>query len=80
MTGIHAGEALRSKLEGIATEIGPYPHSKLTFAKRENTQGPRMMKVACPDPACGYQVRTTRKWINMGTPTCMCRAQMEEAT
>ena len=28
------------------------------------------MKVVCRQPGCGYQVRVTRKWLELGTPRC----------
>ncbi len=39
--------------------------------------GTRMLKVECPD--CGYTVRTTAKWIEVGLPTCPCGCEMEAA-
>lgn len=78
MTSTHAGASLRAKLEEMVVKIGPYPHAKLTFSRRK-VQSTRMIKAVCPDPACGYQVRTTRKWLDMGVPTCFCGKQMEEA-
>lgn len=29
--------------------------------------------------SCGYLVRTTQKWLNLGTPTCQCGTEMEES-
>jgi hypothetical protein len=75
-TETNAGEALQGRLRVLTGKIGDYPHAKLTFKKRK-TQSTRMLKVLCPDPACGYQVRTTRKWIEIGTPTCPCGNKME---
>jgi hypothetical protein len=40
-------------------------------------QGTRMIKLVAPD--CGYQVRTTRKWIELGAPMCPHGVTMEEA-
>jgi hypothetical protein len=77
MTETHAGEALRDRIEVLASEIGPYPHAELTFGDKK-VQGTRMLKVVCPDPACGFQFRTTRKWIDIGLPTCFCGTKMEE--
>lgn len=77
MTSTHAGEALRAKLEAMTARLDPYPHAKLIFSKGKKTQSTRMLKVQCPDPACGYQVRTTRKWIEIGLPTCFCGTKME---
>jgi hypothetical protein len=77
MTETHAGEELREKLTVMMDKIGAYPHAKLSFSGNRKKQGTRMLKVVCPDPACGYQVRTTRKWIEIGLPTCFCGNQME---
>ena len=77
MTATHAGEALRDRLEGLTAKIGPYPHAKISFEKKDKPQTTRMIKVLCPDPSCGYHVRTTRKWIEIGTPTCVCGTKME---
>lgn len=43
----------------------------------EPKQGTRMLKVVCPDD--GYTVRTTRKWLDVGLPSCPCGATMREA-
>jgi hypothetical protein len=40
-------------------------------------QGTRMIKLVAPD--CGYQVRTTRKWIEQGAPMCPHGVTMEVA-
>ncbi len=76
MTATNAGEALAARLLEITDEIGMYPHARLSF-KKKKVQGTRMIKVQCPDPACGYQVRTTQKWIDIGLPTCVCGTKME---
>ena len=34
-----------------------------------------MIKLICED--CGYTVRTTRKWLKVGFPTCCCGGAME---
>lgn len=70
------GPELKERLHEILTEIGAYPHPKLTPAlsgiKKQTT---RMLKVTCleknPDSSvCGYQVRTTAKWLEKGKPWC----------
>jgi len=76
MTATRAGETLRAKLEGIAESLGDYPHAKLT-PKKKTPQGTRMLKLECP--ACGWMARTSRKWIDIGLPTCACGTKMEEA-
>lgn len=40
-------------------------------------QGTRMIKLVAPD--CGYAVRTTRKWIELGVPSCPHGVAMELA-
>lgn len=71
MTATVAGEALRARLAAMVE--APYPHAVLDMSKRRK-QGTRMLKVECPD--CGYTVRTTAKWIEVGMPACPCGAEM----
>ena len=49
--------------------LGTYPHAALAFTTRK-TQGTRMLKAFCP--SCGYTVRLTQKWADLGLPTCVC--------
>lgn len=76
MTATVPGAELAGKLREILAGMPPYPHGRLTFTKKA-VQGTRMLKVLCP--ICGYQVRTTQKWLEVGTPTCPCGEQMEAA-
>lgn len=62
------GAELAKKLERIAEKIGPYPHAKLNAGTKIKTQGTRLLKVECPE--CGYLVRTTAKWLEVGMPSC----------
>lgn len=39
--------------------------------------GSRLLKAECPD--CGYTIRVTRKWADVGMPKCPCGSHMEEA-
>lgn len=75
MTATHAGAELLATLMEVAEELGEYPHAALTPAlsgvKKQST---RMLKVECPDD--GYIVRTTQKWLDIGTPTCPCGTEM----
>jgi hypothetical protein len=46
------------------------------------TQNTRMVKLVCSDNECpcgGYTVRTTRKWIEVGLPSCPSGTEMHEA-
>lgn len=69
-----AGEDLQDTLEALTILMGDYPHAKmLTGAEggkgtMPKKQGTRMIKVTCE--CCGYTVRTTQKWIDLGLPNC----------
>jgi hypothetical protein len=45
-------------------------------AVKPGVQGTRMLKVECPD--CGYTLRTTRKWLDTGLPSCPAGNEMQE--
>jgi hypothetical protein len=60
-TATHAGPALLVALQGLASTLGPYPHSQLNLSGRKK-QTTRMIKVECDD--CGGVYRTTRQWID----------------
>ena len=75
MTSTHAGPELLIKLMAVSEELGEFPHAALTPAlSGVKKQGVRMLKVVCPDD--GYIVRTTQKWLDIGTPTCPCGTEM----
>lgn len=69
MTATTCGEALRERLNDILAPLGDYPHSTLNMAGRKK-QTTRMVKLECK--GCGYILRTSRKWIEVGIPTCCC--------
>lgn len=76
-TATTASDELLGRLHGIAADLGPYPHEQITLdANLVTKQGTRMLKVECP--GCGYVVRTTQKWLDLGTPTCVCGELMEQ--
>ncbi len=70
MTATTASDELKIKLKKIASEIGKYPHAELKYSNAEPKQSTRMKKLSCQD--CGYTVRTTQKWIEVGLPACPC--------
>ena len=76
MASTTVGDDLKITLAKLIEEIGPYPHAKLSL-KEKKKQGTRMLKVVCPDPACGWSARTTQKWVDVGLPTCCCGKRME---
>ncbi len=76
-TSTVAGEALKETLEEFVEEIGLYPHAKLVHSSSPKKQSTRMIKVVCPKLECGFLVRTTKKWLEIGVPTCPCGEKME---
>lgn len=71
MTSTHAGAELRELCKKVAEELGTYPHSGLDFTvqqKLRKKQTTRMVKCECAE--CGYVLRTSRKWIDVGIPRC----------
>lgn len=69
MTSTHAGSTLLAYLEEVALQLGPYPHGALSMHARKK-QGTRLIKAIAP--CCGYTVRVTQKWVDVGLPTCVC--------
>lgn len=68
MTATHAGRELVARLEEVADATGTFPHARLDFGMSEKkTQTTRMLKAACD---CGYMVRLTKKWAEVGLPDC----------
>ena len=51
----------------IIDSLGPYPHAALTMNSKK-VQTTRMLKAVCP--SCGYTVRLTQKWADLGLPSC----------
>lgn len=78
MTATVAGAALATQLAAIACTLGGYPHSVINLdggtVKKQTT---RMLKVECGE--CGYTVRTTAKWLEVGVPLCPCNQMPMEA-
>lgn len=70
-TATKATDELKPRLVELAAALGDFPHakvSKIDALKRPSVQSTRMLKVTCPED--GYSVRTTRKWIEVGLPSC----------
>lgn len=85
MTATVAGDDLKARLEGLAADLGDYPHAALGAtadgAEGPKKQGTRMLKVECAEGS-GYVVRMTRKWLDeYGAPKCPCHGStmLEEA-
>lgn len=76
-TATTEGAELTRELVALVKKLGKYPHAALKFSQRGKVQTTRLLKVACPE--CGYTVRTTAKWVEIGYPTCVCGTAMEGA-
>lgn len=69
-TATVAGAAFAEWARGIDTEIGSYPHVGLIPLSAVKKQSTRMLKLEAD--CCGYILRTTKKWIEIGLPSCPC--------
>lgn len=76
-TATVAGEEFAEWARGLDTVLGSYPHVGLTPVSATKKQGTRMLKLEAP--CCGYVARTTKKWIEVGLPSCPCGNEMQEA-
>lgn len=69
MTSTVPSPALRETLQGISDVLGAYPHARLNvLLSGKKKQTTRMVKCECAE--CGYILRTTKKWIEVGVPHC----------
>ena len=72
------GPEAKKFLEKIAFKHALFNVHRLThhgFARAVG--GTRLLKASCPD--CGYTVRVTQKWIDVGLPVCPCGETLEVA-
>jgi hypothetical protein len=53
----------------IIESLGSYPHAKIDYSQQKK-QTTRMIKAECPN--CGYVIRTSKKWADVGLPDCCC--------
>lgn len=74
MTATVPGDDLTLALQDVAGKLGEYPHARLNVDSIPK-QGTRMLKALCL--GCGYTIRLTKKWAEMGLPTCPCGDEME---
>ena len=67
MTATTATTELKVTISQGVAELGEYPHAPLTESgiKKQTT---RQLKCVCK--SCGYQVYTSRKWIELAMPIC----------
>lgn len=68
-TATTAGADLLVRFEQTLCElVEPFPHSRLVPLKEPKTQTTRMRKCECDQ--CGFLVRLTQKWLDVGLPIC----------
>jgi hypothetical protein len=75
-TSTPAKPELKARLNAILAGMEAYPHVAMDATKERGSVGSRLRKAACPE--CGYTIRVTRQWLNVGLPTCPCGTEMEE--
>ena len=69
LTRTTGGEAFKQAFANQIGLLGDYPHGAMTEkARATGTQGTRLLKAECA--CCGYTVRVTRKWLEIGPPLC----------
>ena len=67
MTATMPSESFKQFAQPILDLLGEYPHAELDYSSVKK-QGTRMLKAECGE--CGYSVRLTRKWLDVGAPIC----------
>ena len=67
-TATVAGDTFKINFAPVIDSLGNYPHSRLNINAERKVQGTRMLKAVCP--ACGYTIRLTSKWSQLGLPYC----------
>ncbi len=72
MTSTYATDVLAARIKSEVVDVlGKYPHRKVTLIKRgQRGKGSRLIKCVCP--ACEFNFRTTRKWINKAQGSLAC--------
>jgi len=69
-TATVAGAGFAEWARSLGETLGVYPHTGLVPLMVEKKQTTRMLKLEAD--CCGYIVRTTKKWLEVGTPSCPC--------
>ena len=68
-TATTAGDELKKELQTLISELGDYPHPGLrNGARAKKKQTTRLLKAKCEK--CGYTVRVSGKWLEVGPPIC----------
>lgn len=77
-TSTYGGEAFKTNFKDLIESLGTYPHASLNVSRVHKTQTTRMLKAICEEriyqdgepTTCGYTVRLTSKWADIGLPPC----------
>lgn len=77
-TATTPGEELADTLRSLTEELGDYPHEVLEPLPAIKKQSTRMIKLVS-ECESNCVVRTTRKWLNMGTFCCPHGFDMNES-
>lgn len=78
MTNTVAGDLFKSSMKKILEDAGPFPHAALDWNGKKSgpkKQTTRMKKTECQE--CGYTVRVTEKWLEVGPPSCPEHGSMQ---
>lgn len=90
-TSTNISDDAKPMFEDIATRLGPYPHTKVNVGSGQiKKQTTRMLKASCAgvvdedgfSTECAisegdaYTIRLTKKWAEVGLPTCPCGGTM----
>lgn len=70
MRRTHATVQLRDRLAILIAELGDYPHGVLSTTNRPSTPVQRNRQILVWCSICGYRCRSTRAWLDLGTPLC----------
>ena len=74
-TATHAGTELVETLKKVSAKVGEFPHAAIDPKTQGKKQTTRLIKAECPE--CGYVVRVTNKWLEVGYPVCPDGDEME---
>jgi len=67
MRSAGAGPELKSTLDTLLQQLGPYPHGQLKVSMRKSPSSSRP-RAKCKK--CGYQVPMLKKFLSYGPPIC----------
>lgn len=68
MTATKEGDEFKAMIAPILKKAGPLPHKSLQAYRTKKKQSTRLLKAFCAE--CGYTVRVTAKWLEIGSPIC----------